>query len=136
MSERVLGFPTDFSDCELGIYKDPRQGAAVAYLEAFGDPAEQTAWQKKPWDYPLSNAELKLSVDHWTAHWRKKRAKAPPTRDRLVNVQEIETIFCKFKSHLKGHYPVGKDTHEVYHGLANWGDLAIQLRQGVPHAKA
>lgn len=43
---------------------------------------------------------------------------APPLYDRTINVQETETIFCKWKSHLSGHYPVGKDTIEIREGLS------------------
>ncbi len=45
------------------------------------------------------------------------RLKAPPKYDRPLNVQETETIFCKWKSHLNGHYPVGKDSREIREGL-------------------
>lgn len=136
MSERVLGFPTDFADCELGIYKDPRQGAAVAFLERKGvtGTVAQDGKQVAPWEYRLEDAQLKETVAFYVATWRKKRAKAPPSGDRLVNVQEVETIFCKYKSHLKGHYPSGKDTREIGHGLDGWGDLAQQLKKGLPHA--
>lgn len=47
--------------------------------------------------------------------------KSPPRYERCINVQETETIFCKWKSHLSGHYPLGKDTHEIRRGLAEWG---------------
>ena len=137
MSERVLGYDTDFSDCHLGIYKDPRQGAAVACLE------ENTeAWRDwevhvggdvavKPWNYPITDSELKHTVDHYIKVFRK--FKAPPSGDRPVNVQEVETIFCKYKSHLKGHYPMGKDTLEIRHGLAGWGgDVAKLLLAHMP----
>jgi Alpha-glutamyl/putrescinyl thymine pyrophosphorylase clade 2 len=126
-SERVLGMGTDFSDCELGIYKDPRQGAALLRWERLGDGLID-----KPWAAPINDEELKAEVAYWVTFWRKKRAKAPPHRDRLVNVQEIETIFCKYKSHRKGHYPAGKDTQELNHGLVGWGDLAQQLKRGLP----
>lgn len=132
MSERVLGYSTDFSDCNLGIYKDPRQGAAVAYLEAQGG---YTYTAESPWDYPITDAQLAETVEHYVNLWRKKRVKAPGGPPRLVNVQEIETIFCKYKSHLKGQYPTGKDTREVHHGLNGWGDLAQQLQKGLPHGK-
>lgn len=118
MGERVLGQPVDFSDCTLGIYKDPRQGAALA---RFGD-----------WKFSITDRELEETVNEHVAYWRKKKAKAPPHGDRLVNVQEIETIFCKYKSHVKGHYPLGKDTIEVAHALEGWGDLAQQLKKGMP----
>jgi hypothetical protein len=140
MSERVLGYPTDFADCHLGIYKDPRQGAAVAYSQAplsdgNGVLAEYGTGGKL-WEYPITDDQLEATVTYYVALWRKKRAKAPGGPPRLVNVQEIETIFCKYKSHLKGHYPVGKDTREVHHGLTGWGDLAVQLQKGLPHGKA
>lgn len=131
MSERVLGYPTDFNDCHLGIYKDPRQGAAVYFQEQMRGRQIDGAL----WDYPILDTELEEAVHHAVNLWRKKRAKAPPTGDRLVNVQEIETIFCKYKSHLKGHYPVGKDTLEIGHGLEGWGDLAQQLKRGLPAAQ-
>ena len=133
MSERVLGYPVNFSDCALGIYKDPRQGAAVGYLAM--DRAVYTGpvdVKHHPWDYPITDDELKATVDYYVDLWRRKRAKALPDRSRLVNVQEIETIFCKYKSHLKGHYPVGKDTREIRHGLTGWGDLAATLQKGLP----
>jgi hypothetical protein len=129
MAERVLDIPVDFSDCHLGIYKDPRQGAALAYHTRGEGPKE--AGYLKPWEQPISDQELKEVVDFYVSHWRGKKAKALPDRKRLVNVQEIETIFCKWKSHCKGHYPVGKDTDEVGHGLIGWGDLAEQLNQGL-----
>lgn len=42
---------------------------------------------------------------------------APPRYDREINVQETETVFCKWKSHLGGHYPIGKDTRDILEGL-------------------
>jgi hypothetical protein len=119
MSERVLGYDTDFADCELGIYKDPRQGAA---LVATGDK-----------NTPISNLELRHTCEVLVSYWQRQGAKAPPAYDRLVNIQEVETILCKYKSHRNGHYPVGKDTREIAHGLDGWGDLAQQLQKGLPH---
>ena len=43
--------------------------------------------------------------------------KAPPRHERAINIQEIETILCKWKSHLNGKYPVGKDCREIHEGL-------------------
>lgn len=136
MSERVLGYNTDFSDCHLGIYKDPRQGAAVAYLEAeLFHPLADPKWEGKPWDFPITDHQLGFTVAHYVKVFRAGKFKAPPDFTRPVNVQEVETIFCKYKSHLKGHYPPGKDTLELHHSLAGWGDLAEQLRAQLPHAQ-
>ncbi len=127
MAERVLDVHVDFTNCELGIYKDPRQGAAVAFLEI---GTNRAMWPGDPWLYPITDKELKLTVEHYVKAFRK--FKAPPTGDRPVNVQEVETVFCKGKSNLKGHYPMGKDTREIGHGLDGWGDLAQQLKKGLP----
>jgi len=45
---------------------------------------------------------------------------APPLYDRPINVQETETIFCKWHSHLGGHYPMGKDSYEIRLGLLKY----------------
>lgn len=58
--------------------------------------------------------------------------KAPPRYERPINVQEVETILCKWKSHLNNHYPVGKDTKEIRHGLKGWGKTARRLRECLP----
>lgn len=119
MSERVFGHKTDFSSCHLGIYKDPRQGAALARSQwGLGLTVEETI-AGKFWNEPITDDHLKETVNYYVALWRKKKAKAPPHRDRLVNVQEIETIFCKYKSYLKGHYHVGKDIHEIREALSD-----------------
>lgn len=56
------------------------------------------------------------------------RYKAPPRYDRRVNVQETETIFCKWHSHLGGHYPMGKDTREIALGLQQTIDRGISRK--------
>ena len=45
---------------------------------------------------------------------------APPRHERGCGAQEIETIFCKYGSYLKGHYYPGKDFKEVGHSLKLW----------------
>jgi hypothetical protein len=45
---------------------------------------------------------------------------APPRYERLINVQETETCFCKWGASLTGHYPLGKDTLEIRHGLLQY----------------
>lgn len=124
MCERVLNYDVDFSNCELGIYKDPRQGAAVGFLELESTEHLRGVYKLDPWAYPISNEELKQTVAHYVKAFKKF---SPPGGGRKVNVQEVETIFCKYKSHLKGHYPMGKDTREVHHGLQGWGPLAERL---------
>lgn len=131
MAERVLGYPVDFSQANLGIYKDPRQGAAlVYYLEELEAKRVVGSYAARPWEYPVGDVDFSATVAKYVSHFR--RFKAPPLGDRPVNVQEVETIFCKYKSHYKGHYPLGKDLREVGHGLEGWGDLAQQLKKALP----
>lgn len=129
VAERVLGYNVDFTDCELGIYKDPRQGAAVAYLGK--EPAKGRDFDGAAWDWPITDDQLKTITDYYVWYFS-HLVRRPKYMTRNVNVQEVETIFCKYKSHLKGHYPVGKDTVEIGHGLDGWGDLAQQLKRGLP----
>lgn len=42
---------------------------------------------------------------------------APPRYERSINAQEAETILCKWKSSLGGHYHVGEDTAACRKGL-------------------
>lgn len=58
--------------------------------------------------------------------------KAPPRYERPINIQEVETILCKWKSHTNGHYEIGKDTHEIRHGLLQFarGRTAQNLLKG------
>jgi hypothetical protein len=135
MSERVFGHRTDFSNCHLGIYKDPRQGAALAMTQ-LGQGTVEESVKSRAWEHLISDDDLARVVHHYVKLWRLKRAKAPPHRDRLVNVQEIETIFCKYKSYVKGHYHVGKDIHEIREGLvpyaARRGNIAERLLEAIP----
>jgi hypothetical protein len=53
---------------------------------------------------------------------------APPFGERKVNIQEVETILCKFKSHLSGHYPWQNDTIEIRAGLGPWQPVCETAR--------
>ena len=119
MLERVAGYPVSFADCELEFYEEPRRGAAL-YLVSIQQASKAAAedFVAKAVSHLLQPSQLGL-------------LKAPPDRDRRVNVQEIETVLCKWKSHLNGHYAIGKDTREVSHGLQGWGDLAESMRTQV-----
>ena len=96
MIDRVYGENIDFSDCRLDIYSEPVKGANL---------------YKSDWS-------LDQVVDHLIDYY--SDVEAPPFYDRKANVQEIETVLCKWKSHKKGHYPPGNDIIEVRHHL-DWG---------------
>lgn len=53
---------------------------------------------------------------------------APPRYERPINVQEVETILCKWKAYLSGHYEIGKDTREVREGLLRFARVKLAQR--------
>jgi hypothetical protein len=95
MLERVLGREVDSSDCDLLFFKDPLEGArrAAAHL-GLAAPGDAVQYLLKAFG-----------------------GKAPPDFGRRINLQEVETVLCKWKSHLNGRYEVGKDSIEVAHAL-------------------
>lgn len=106
MLERVLNVRVYFPDDLTLIYKEPR--AALDML-----------------DIPAEEANNKL-LKHFS------KFKAPPRCERNCNIQEVETICCKWKSSVGGHYFVGKDIHEVSKGLEGWGETAKRLHACMP----
>jgi hypothetical protein len=44
----------------------------------------------------------------------------PHRPERGIRLQEVETVLCKWKSHLSGHYPLGNDIQEIGEGLEPW----------------
>jgi len=128
MADRTGWTRVDFTDCPLDLYRDPRKGAA---LVKWGDPER---WKEAKREVIAEVAEALLS--------RLRDFRAPPLYDRPLNIQEAETIMCKFKGHVAGRYPVGKDIREVLHALndRDWGPIAAEvarstiLRKGKVHA--
>jgi len=104
MLERCLGAPIDFSDCELSMYKEPVEGAKM--IDPFLSIKEVVQKVLKGLD----------------------GLKAPPSYDRSCGLQEAESCCCKWHSHMKGSYPIGKDSREVKHALTgNWGKIGERL---------
>lgn len=128
MFERVLHVPIDFSTCELGFYSEPLKGAFL--LKDGRIPLSGEEWDNGP--SREEEANVVRDVVKQLLAGSLGQLKAPPDRKRKLNVQEIETILCKFKSMKGGHYHVGKDITEVRHGLEGWGDLAQELQKHAP----
>lgn len=83
------GYPIASAKAIPPMYEEPRKGAKLYAPDA---PFEET-------------------VEKLNAYF--KRLEAPPRYDRPCGVQEVETVLCKWKSHMNGHYPLGKDTREL-----------------------
>lgn len=106
MIERLELAEIDFADCELSLYKEPSRGAALVLFE---DP-----------DAYVSKSGIQHLVSAVVDRFTNLGYLAPPSADRVINIQEVETMLCKFKSHRNGHYPVGKDVAEIRHALEGW----------------
>jgi hypothetical protein len=110
---RDISIPTN----ALTFYRDPMKGVAL-YL--YRDP---DVWKD------IDEKDVTDATADLLARPELVGRLAPPDYRRQLTVAEAETIFCKYKSHLNGKYPPGKDLHEVLHGLDGWGDLAEEMKQ-------
>jgi hypothetical protein len=108
MLERVLGHPVAFSLDDLNFYEGPAAGAKLVDAAA-----------------PLRQVVEKL-IDEFRGRL------APPANDRPVGIQEVETILCKYKSYVSGHYRIGQDREELREALRGWGPLADRLASHLP----
>lgn len=114
MVERVIGQPVRFP-IDVAMYKEPAEGARIAA--------------------PLMGLDTPLeAVKHLLSAY--SRMLAPPRRDRFVNVQEVETVLCKWKSARNGHYFIGKDTIALAHDLKGWGPTADLIARKVPSPRS
>ena len=112
MMERVYGATVQFSG-DIGlVYKEPRAGLEMFY---------------KYWDRGESLRTCYAGLLGYFAQHQ-----APPTFDRPCGPQEVETILCKWKSHVNGGYEIGKDIREVRHALAHWGETAARVSAQIP----
>lgn len=109
MLERCWGANVvfDFGDA---MYDEPRKAAGMVWNEwnPGSDPCDG-----------LTDVECVSSVVDGLLH-EFRQFRAPPRYDRVVGLQEVETILCKWKSHTGGHYAAGKDIREISHGLEPW----------------
>lgn len=115
MLERVYGAPIVF-DRNIGLmYSEPAAGLKLLCQEPALMAADRTP---------------ETVYNRLLTYFSPRPA--PPGHDRGCGPQEVETILCKWKSMLGGHYHVGKDIREVRHGLAGWGETAERMLRTCP----
>lgn len=129
MLERCLGVPVQFSDEIALIYKEPRKALFMIQMDykyaedLFPYPEWEAMCSWDGTDHPKIYARLLDRFSHLGA---------PPSFDRPCSHQELETVLCKWKSHINGHYPMGKDSLELFVALEGWGSTAEYLQHYVP----
>jgi hypothetical protein len=113
MLERVLGKQVDFTEAEVFMFEAPREAAILLWRTKQNLPGGA-----RPKDEAqVIKQVLKYLSEAFSGH------RAPPSRDRLLNIQEYETILCKWGSHVRGSYPLWNDIDEINSGLAIWSPV-------------
>jgi hypothetical protein len=110
MADRVLGVPVDFSEADVFMFKDPKEAAIRLWRYNMNLPDTHR---------PKDEMAVIRGVVAWLQDLLGEHY-APPLNDRKINLQEIETVLCKWKSHQNGHYPLFNDIDEIRAGLESW----------------
>lgn len=122
MLERVCGSPVNFDEAAVFMFKDPMKAAEKLYRGKIGILDEKIKIKMDRVVHPI--------VEHLKAEFAD--LKAPPARDRAIDLQEVETVLCKWKSHMNGHYPLFNDIDEIRAGLVGWGQTAEIFLAAMP----
>lgn len=121
MAERVMGVPVQFGLEEVFLFDSPREAALLLWKQRNPDQAEVEAGPRE------TQARVWSTVQHLLGEF--DDLEAPPLGDRPIGVQEVETVLCKWKSHLSGHYPLNNDVREIRAGLAPWAERSPLARR-------
>lgn len=124
MMDRVMGVPVDFDNAAVFMFKDPEKAAMMLWelREAHKYPENAK---------PKRDAILSGVADYLIGRFADLAS--PPLGDRPVNIQEVETVLCKWKSHMNGHYPLWNDIHDVNTGLEPWAGCCSTARAFLNH---
>lgn len=132
MMDRVLGVSIHFP-ASVVMYDSPTK-AANRWAEEMNEQGGLLLGdQRVRILVPTGPKAVMAAIDF--LHWKLVTKRAPPDYKRELNVQEFETILCKWGAHMTGHYPIGIDTHELYESLVPWSrtsDTAADLLTCLP----
>jgi hypothetical protein len=121
MLDRLGVVPVNFAQAEVFMFSTPREAAFMLARQRLGLPENA---KLKDEERTITEVVAYLT-NHFNGHL------AQPLEDRVIGLQEVETILCKWKSHMGGHYPLLKDTHEIAEGLDPWApysETAMRMR--------
>ena len=107
MLERLNLCEVRFDNAAMLLFDSPRIGSELA-------------WKLYRKDQPMID-----DVSGWAVSLLLKSLgslRAPPRYERKINVQEVETVLCKWKSYLNGHYTIGEDIESIRKGLSVFAD--------------
>ena len=124
MLDCVLCRPVDFDEAAVFMFKDPAKAALMQWDLHNTTELPSDCWPKLVNGKSLRDAAIHDTVQRLTQEFNDLRA--PPSYKRPIGLQEVETVLCKWKSHMNGHYPLFNDTDEINEGMVNW----------LPHSEA
>lgn len=103
MLERLGICPVQFDGAALSLFDSPREGADLAWKRyGVGPRPDRTE------EWAVESILRQLGHTETCPNGRIGYL-APPRYERSINVQEAETVLCKWKSYLGGHYHLGED---------------------------
>jgi len=123
MIDRCTPVEVDFDVAHLFMFKDPEKAATMVWT--LNHPGEELVPRKQ---------RLTEVVEHLVKEF--SDLDAPPNGDRPVGIPEVETVLCKWKSHMNGHYPLYHDTREIRKQVLEWAPvtpLAGSFLDALPH---
>lgn len=112
--DACCGERVDQSDAAPFLYDAPRKMMLKYWRDAQGLP--DTA---KPKDERVVLEGVMEHVGRKIGPY-----KLPHDRERTLDRFALETCFCKWGSHLSGHYPLFNDIDEISHGLEPWAKVS------------
>ncbi len=119
MLETCLGVPVTFDQAEVFMFKDPAKAATMVFREQ--NPSIAARWDEGLFN--IKQEEINRRVVEWLTQ-QIGAIKEPARGQRNIGLQEMETVLCKWKSHMNGHYPVGNDITEIREGLEPWAKVS------------
>lgn len=122
MLERCAGIDIAFSQSDA-MYDDPRQAALMLWRQRAGVAPDVRVKDEA--------GAVSQVVSHLLNRF--KDQDAPPGGGRSVGYQEVETILCKWKSHMNGHYPLYNDLHEIRDGATPWATTCSTAAEFLHH---
>jgi hypothetical protein len=112
MIDRLGLRQVEFKYNDVIIYDDPLIAAEMVARQRLNLPANARV---KP---DVVRDVFSYLEEHFNSHL------APPLYDRPISLQEVESILCKYKSSLNGHYPPYNDIKEIRAGLKPWAEVS------------
>lgn len=113
MLERICGYNITFENSEIFMFDSPTKAAFMVWASNARKPVSTSEPPEEERD-----GVIKFVVDALTDHFQSHEP--PPRGGRPLGLQEVETILCKWKSHVRGHYPLYNDIDEINEGLEVW----------------